>query len=139
MKCAARLGFIERLDDVAHSIHALINFENVLARDKRREPVPKIRVGEFHFVHAGSLTAQTANLERVGEAARGQNRGFSGVASEKSIQANGRAVAEPFNFGAELLERNSIRFGGNFYSVNDAAQHVRGCWSLKNARAPVTS
>ena len=113
----SRLLLVERRNHRAIHVDALVDLDHQAAVHQRREAVAQVRIGVFGLVHARGLAAQPADLERVAESARGQDRGLGGVAREQRIQPDRRAVAEALDLLAEPGQREAVGLARHVHRV----------------------
>ena len=133
----ARVGLVQGDEHVALRIHALLDLDHHVAPDQRRVLVVLEEVGQLVLAEPGCLAPDTADLERVGETGRRDDRRPGGAAREQRIQTDRGAVAEPFNARAELLERHVVGLGRELHRVDDARQDVGGCRRLDDLRRAI--
>ena len=84
---AANLAFVERPDDRAGAVHALIDLENVVAADQGH------RLGNAGVIHV--LTEHTPHDQRVSQPLGGDEANMRALALQEGVGRDGGAVHEP--------------------------------------------
>ena len=78
----ARLALVQRADDGAIGVDALVDFEDEATGNQRGMAVAQIGIRDLDLIEAGGLAAHAADFEGVGEAPRGQHGGLGRIAGQ---------------------------------------------------------
>ena len=133
----ARLRLVQRADDGAIGVDALVDFEDEAPGNQRGMAVAQIGIRDLDFVEARGLAAHAADFEGVGEAPRGQYGGLRRISRQQGVEPHGGAMAEALDARAELFEAEAAIGGGHAQALDHPAQNVAGGGRLEHAHARV--